>query len=126
LYPNGSIASPSATSTTLERVKFVKYPHRRAAQWTYGMPKQFGSSDIGKPFVKSAATMARLPNEFEEIAAPWMQGIELFARFSWTIGSVERVVYNEMWNTLLTSSCHEDEESENFGSTRLSAMRTAI
>jgi hypothetical protein len=79
LSPSGSITSPGGTTKVLERVKFVEYEHKRVAQCAYCVPKQFGSSDLRKPFVESVSTMARLPSKFEEIATPWMSKIEMSA-----------------------------------------------
>jgi len=126
LSPSGSITSPGGTTKVLEKVKFVDYQHKRVAQCTYCVPKQFGSSDLRKPFVESAATMARLPNEFEEIAAPWMPEIEMSARFNWTVESDDRVGDFKMWNAIFTTSCHAIEQSEIFKDTRLSVSRTTI
>ena len=126
LSPNGSIASPSATSKVLDKVEFVEDKYKRVAQCDYDMPTQFGRADARKPFVESAPTMARLPNEFETVAAPWMPEIERSARLNRTVKSDERVKYLEMWNKIFTSSCYAAEQSGNFKSTGLSVTRTTI
>ena len=126
LSPNRSITSPGGTSKVLENVKFVEYQHKRVAQCASYMAKQFGSSDLRKPSVESASTMARLPREFERFAAPWMPEIEMSARFNRTVQSDEKYGDFKMWNTIFTRLCHEAEQSGNFKSTRLSAAGTAI
>jgi hypothetical protein len=62
LFPNGSIAFPSDTSKIFAKVEFIWYKHKGVAWCAYWMPMQFGSSELRKPFVESAATVAWLPN----------------------------------------------------------------
>jgi hypothetical protein len=87
LSPNAIIASSSWAATVVGKVKFVEYKlnGEKAADGCC-IPKQFGSSEIRRPFAGNAAVFVRLYNEFEGIVAPRMPEIAMFAQFS---GAVE-------------------------------------